>query len=482
MKRFIRYGVVPVGIFFILLLVTVILIPILVNVQKYVPEIEKQVNKATGRAFSLGPDLGVSFFPWLSISFSDMKIGNPPGFSSDEFIKVRSFEARIKVLPLLRKRIEISRFVVGGLSVNLEKNASGQVNWEFGGEAESGKDSATSPPFSLGLLAEKLSFALLAVTDGQVKWHDSTQNVKYQVEDIMLLLNDFTPDRPVSLDCKATFDGKAVAVEGKVGPIMEEKNNQGALPVDLVFSVVNKMRGQMRGTITPQDKIPNFDLSLHLYSFSPRDFLSACDLPFPLQTKDPETFRASDLEFTARGDKEKITIEKGIGHLDDSKLNFSLLAQNFKHPQVDFTLDLDRIDLDRYLPLSIPEDQTDEKNPGQEEAVGGCRTWRDLALAGVIQVGALKMHGGTMTEVHLPLQSKEGILTVAPATFNIGRGQVEAALTLDLPAATPTMQATFKAQGLEAEALLHIISAGTLCVAPSPPTWRCSLPAAGWNR
>ncbi len=119
MKRFIRFGVVPAGIFSILLIVTVILIPILLNVQKFVPEIERQVREATGRSFSLGPDLGVSFFPWLSVSFSDMKIGNPPGFQSEEFIKVRTFEARIKVLPLLRKQIQISRFVVGGLSVNL---------------------------------------------------------------------------------------------------------------------------------------------------------------------------------------------------------------------------------------------------------------------------------------------------------------------------------------------------------------------------
>ena len=84
MKRFIRYGVVPIGIFFILLVVTVVLVPVLINVQKFVPAIERQISDATGRSFSLGPDLGVSFFPWLSISFSDMKIGNPPGFSTEE--------------------------------------------------------------------------------------------------------------------------------------------------------------------------------------------------------------------------------------------------------------------------------------------------------------------------------------------------------------------------------------------------------------
>ena len=455
MRRFVRYGIVPIGIFFILLIVTVILIPILINVQKYVPEIERQISEATGRSFSLGPDLGVSFFPWLSISFSDMKIGNPPGFLNDDFIKVRTFEARIRVLPLLRKQIQISRFVVDGLVVNLEKNGFGQVNWEFGEEVEKSTRVESQAVWSLGLLSKRLSFALLAVTDGQVKWNDRTRNVQHQVKDIMLLLNDFSHDRPVSLDCKATINGQQMAVEGKVGPIVEN-DNQGALPIDIAFNVAGKLRGQVGGKITPSGKAPSFDLSLRLSPFSPRDFFAACDLPFPLETKNSETFNTSTWEFMVHGDAEKIAIEKGIANIDDSKLNFSLLAQNFKSPQVDFTLELDRIDLDRYLPLSNAEVRFAEKDTGQEEQAGAERlTWKDFALDGVIQIGALKIHGGTLTEIHLPLRAQKGILAVAPATLNTNGGQAEVAFTLDLQAAVPTIQTTLKAQGLKAETLLR---------------------------
>ncbi len=455
MRRFVRYGVVPVGIFFILLIVTVIFIPILTNVQKYVPELEKQISEATGRSFSLGPDLGVSFFPWLSISFSDMKIGNPPGFLSDEFIKVRTFEARIKVLPLLRKQIQVSRFVVGGLSVNLEKNGSGQVNWKFGREVENGRGSESTAMGSLGPLSQKLSFTLLAVTDGQVKWHDRTHNVQYQAEDIMLLLNDFSNDRTVSLDCKATINGKQLTVEGKVGPILAN-NSQDAFPVDIVLSMVRKLQGHISGKITPQGKAAKFDLALQLSPFSPREFFAACDLPFPLSTPDSETFRTASLEFRASGDADKIAFEKGIASFDDSKLNFSLLAENFKNPKVDIIIDLDRIDLDRYLLLSTPAVQPTGKDPGQEEqVVGECLSWKNFALAGVIQAGNLKMHGGTLTEVYLPFRGKDGIFTVAPATFNTSGGQAEGAFTLDSQATVPTVGATLKAQGLEAETLPH---------------------------
>lgn len=453
MKTFIKYGVVSIGIFFILMVVAVILMPMLVNMQKYVPEIERQVSETTGRTFSLGSDLGVSFFPWLSISFSDMKIGNPPGFVSDEFIKVRTFEAKIKVLPLLQKKIEISRFVMGGLSVNLEKNPTGQVNWQFGGK-ENGNASANPAAWSLGLLLEKMSFALMAVTDGQVKWLDRTQNVQYHAEDIMLVLNDFKPGRPVSLDCKATFDGKPMALEGKVGPLME-KNQESGLPVDVTFSIVNTLRGQLRGSITQPETSPSFELFLRLFPFSPRQYYSASELPFPFPTKDFETFNAIDLEFTARGGLDKIAIEKGLAHLDNSTVNFSLSARNLKAPQIDFTLDLDRLDVDRYLPSAEPQGLPIENNrQPEEQAALPWKSWENISLAGVIQLGELKIHGGTMTEVQLPLQVKEGVFSVAPATLKISRGQVEAALTVDRSTVEPSMRATLKARGIDAEALL----------------------------
>ncbi|NOR25353.1 MAG: AsmA family protein [Desulforhopalus sp.] len=103
----------------------------LINVQKYIPEIEGKLSDVAGRSISIGSNLGLSFFPWLSISFSNLEIDNPQGYLSDGFMKIESFEARIKLLPLLKKEIKISRFIIGGLEVNLEKRGDGKANWNF---------------------------------------------------------------------------------------------------------------------------------------------------------------------------------------------------------------------------------------------------------------------------------------------------------------------------------------------------------------
>ena len=146
MKRFIKYGVISVATFLVLLIATIIVLPVVVNVQKYIPEIETQLSSAAGRPVSIGSDLGLSFFPWLSISLSDLKIGNPKGYPSGWFVKIGSFETRIKVLPLLWKQVDVSRFIIGGLEVNLEKRSDGRGNWDFSTKNSSKQD--TDPAYS----------------------------------------------------------------------------------------------------------------------------------------------------------------------------------------------------------------------------------------------------------------------------------------------------------------------------------------------
>ena len=82
-----------------------------VDVQKYKPMLETKVSDATGRPFSVGDDLKLTLFPWAGLSFSELNLGNPPGFSEKEFVAVKSFEVRVKILPLLSKNIQIKKVI-----------------------------------------------------------------------------------------------------------------------------------------------------------------------------------------------------------------------------------------------------------------------------------------------------------------------------------------------------------------------------------
>jgi AsmA protein len=91
--------------------------------------------------------LKLSVFPWIALEFGPASLGNPPGFGNEPFAAVRHVAVRVKLLPLLRKRLQMGRVEIDGLDLRLQRNAQGEGNWQgFGGRgtrvepAESGTE------------------------------------------------------------------------------------------------------------------------------------------------------------------------------------------------------------------------------------------------------------------------------------------------------------------------------------------------------
>ena len=110
MNKFIKWFLIVGAGLVVLILAVLIAIPFFVDLNRYKPVLEEKVSAATGRSFRIGSDLNLSLFPWAGVSFSDLQLGNPEGFKEDSFVKIDSFEVRVKLLPLLSKSIEVDKF------------------------------------------------------------------------------------------------------------------------------------------------------------------------------------------------------------------------------------------------------------------------------------------------------------------------------------------------------------------------------------
>ena len=58
-----------------------------------------------------------------------MALGNAAGFQDQPFATLEESDINVKLLPLLTKKIEVSRIVLKGLTLNLAKNPQGVSNW-----------------------------------------------------------------------------------------------------------------------------------------------------------------------------------------------------------------------------------------------------------------------------------------------------------------------------------------------------------------
>jgi AsmA protein len=465
MKSFLKWGAIILGCLVVVVIAALVLIPMFVDVHKYKPMLESKVSEATGRPFSVGDDLHLSLFPWAGVSFSDLRLGNPEGFTEKEFVTVKSFEVQVKLLPLLSKDIQIKRFVVNEPHIVLLKNKKGRGNWEQPqqpSQAASAKKEGKVPPKDTGkfdLPISALTVGNLAINNGSALWIDQTSNTRQEISELNLALQDVSMERPVKLTFSALMDKKPVSVEGTVGPLGKGFQAQ-TIPVDLSINALKQLALHLKGSLENPLTNPGVDIDIDISEFSPRKLVAALGQEFPVQTSDPQALNSVALKAHVKADAKNASVSNGIMNLDQSKLNFSAAAAEFSRPNLKFDLDLDQIDLDRYLPPQ-GEQPAQEKSTGPKAA--GQKTdyapLRRLILDGTAKIGKLKVSKARIEDVLLQIKAKDGIIRLDPMQLKMYQGSAAGKAVLDVVQDKPKSDLNLKISDIQINPLLKDVLA-----------------------
>jgi AsmA protein len=449
-----------------------ILLPKFVDLKQYKPRIEAQVNKATGRAFSLGDDLRLSLFPNASLSFSDLHLGNLPGFKEKDFIIVKSFDVRVKLLPLLFKDIQVKRFILKGARLVLETAKDGRSNWQF--NTKSTPELSAKTPMETkqprkaesgeGLSLKAFTLGELAVTDGSVLWLDHTKNERKEISDVTLLLQDVSLDRPIGVNFSAKLDKQPFSLKGNVGPV-GKMLGKGTIPLNLSVRAFEQVDIGLIGNVADLTTQPNFDLIINVFPFSPRKILAAMGKVFPVSTSDPGVLNRVSFKAGIKGDSKNVSVSDGVLGMDDSKASLMIKVGNFAKPQVAFNLDVDQIDLDRYLPPA-GQKETGQKETGQKEVKtadlkGAKKTdysgLRRLSLNGTMRIGKLKIKNAKIENVHLTISGEKGIFNLQPLTMDLYQGGISGDGIFSVQSDVPQTNIHLTLHGVQAGPLLNDI-------------------------
>jgi len=460
MKKTIKWVSIILGSLVAGVILALLIIPFFINVQKYRPQIEKMASASIGRPVAIGGDIRLSLFPWAGLSFSDLRIGNPPGFQQKDFVVVKSFEARVKLLPLISKEVQIKRFVVQDPRIVLERRKDGLGNWQGIGGAGSEKvkkeESAGKTETPTGLPIKSLTVGEFAITGGRILWIDDASAERREVSDLNLRLEEVSLDRPIHLTLSARLNQQPVSVTGEVGPIGKDPG-KGSLPLNLLIKAFNQLNMGLKGSIRDYGSAPQFDLSLQLAPFSPRKLFSALEQKFPIETADKSALNSVALKAKLQGDHKKIRISDGVLDLDQSKMAFSMQAKDFDKPDVAFNIDLDRIDLDRYLsppPEKAGGAEKKAESPQAERKKTDYTPLRKVVLDGILKIGTLKAKGLTVQDVNLKVTGKNGLFDLDPFDLKLYQGTASIKAALDVRANVPKSRVRLDASGIQAGPLI----------------------------
>src|SRR5579864_4329955 len=238
----------------VVVVLAALILPHLIDVNKYHGQIQAQLENKLGRQVSLG-EMKLSIFP-LSFQVANPVVAEDKSFDTGRpFATAQNLSVSVKVLPLLHKEVEVRSLSLDRPQIELVRNPSGEWNFAtLGQESQTGKTLARTAQPAAGAPAQQtpqaenkesaggLALANLNINDGQLAITDLQKHQSRAVYDhIDISVSNFAPASEFSLKVAAHLPGQGkqtVALEGKGGPIRQadllNTNFEGRLRLDQV--------------------------------------------------------------------------------------------------------------------------------------------------------------------------------------------------------------------------------------------------------
>lgn len=184
------------------ILVAAVIVPFLIPTSVYKAQIETAASNALDREVTLNGDPKLSILPIISAKIDGVTVSNPDGFSDPLMIEAGSLQADVKLLPLLSRRVEISKITLDDATVRLERLADGRTNWEFGAPSTTPSEpSEQGGGFETGIDRAALS-------NTSIYYRDWSTNETYALTDFNATARLTALDRPFSSNGEGALNGQ----------------------------------------------------------------------------------------------------------------------------------------------------------------------------------------------------------------------------------------------------------------------------------
>ncbi|NIX92337.1 AsmA family protein [Pseudomonas fulva] len=374
----------------------------------YKDEIRQLARDKAHVELTLNGDIGWSLFPWLGLELHDASIAtlNAP---KSPFADLQMLGLSVRVLPLLRREVQMSDVRVEGLNLILTRDEQGHGNWEdFGkplpasaegktpapGDAQGTENSDQRSGTASADRPVKLDIDSLTVNNARVQYTDARSGVSYNAESIQLstgavheganiplkasafisasqpnikarteLAGELRLDRALKRysfeDMRLSGETSGEPTSGKTvtfaaqGQLLLDQAANAASWTGLKLSA-NQLRALGELNLRELDKTPQLSGGLSIAQFDLRTFLDGIGHPLPA-TQDPAAFGKLELVTRLQGTPASIALEDLSVKLDSSTFTGRVAIEDFARQALRLQLKGDSFDADRYLPAKSEE-------------------------------------------------------------------------------------------------------------------------------
>lgn len=182
--------------------VALLLVAVFVDPNDYRDDIERIVEEKSGRELNLEGELKLAVFPWIALEVGPASLGDAQGFGPEPFIAIKEARVGVRLLPLLRGKVEASNVRLVGARIRLITDEQGRDNWADLGEG----DAAAEEPAADSGPTELPTIAGLEISDAALLIENRQEKTRRQVRDFNLKTGRLASGEPFELTTEFVLD------------------------------------------------------------------------------------------------------------------------------------------------------------------------------------------------------------------------------------------------------------------------------------
>ena len=370
----------------------------------YKEEIRQIARDKAHIELTLNGDIGWSLFPWLGLELHEASVAtlaNP----TQPFADLQMLGLSVRVMPLLRREVQMSDVRVEGLNLRLSRDKNGHGNWEDIGKVAAPATTANAPapagqpappsttPTDKPAQPTRLDIDSLTVNNARVEYTDEQTGKLLTAESIQLStgpVHDST-NIPVTLTAFLSSNQPAVRIRTEVtGELRFERalqrykfedlklsgevtgdplqgkalnfNAQGQLFLDRAANVaewtgiklsLNQLRALGELKVNDLDKTPQLNGGVSIAQFDLANFVDSIGQKLPAMAEGS----LGKVELVSRIAATPTSVDFNDINLkvDDSSFSGRIAVEDFAKQSLRAQLKADTFNVDRYLPPKSAE-------------------------------------------------------------------------------------------------------------------------------
>jgi AsmA protein len=471
MTRLLKWVGIAVAGLLLLAVLAAVLLPSLVNLDRYRTLLAQRLGRMVGREVTLGA-LRFSLWQGIGAEATGVQVAQAPGFGAEPFLTAEAMRVRLQFLPLLQGQVKVASAVLERPRIRMMRAQDGRWGLDDLFKSPSTPPSTRPPaegarPGKAPLLAG-IVLSEVSIRNGEIVLMELGQpaTVALTFADVDLTLHQENPTEPIDLRSRARLEGVASGRIEATGRIVPADKEGVSLDASILLrgvgfkalSAPGREGATLSGPISGEVRVtgpvvhPVFSGTLDL---------KAAALRIGEAFQKPA---GEDALITFQGERDDpgVRFAKLVVVYRDTTVDGTLQIPDLKIPRVTFTASSPKVNLDR---LMTPPKQA-WTSPGvawaapREREEPKARGF-SISAQGRLSIGDLHYRGLTWGAVTTEIRYQGGQLRLSEIQADFMKGRLEAKGEVDLRPKMPRISLSTRLEKVATEPLVKALAAGS---------------------